>query len=195
MVRREGLGGRQVEANSARGPCAHCGALVVAVAPPQVQQNADSKPKGQSQGQEAAYIKSLQQQIKILELEVAYLKRQPPTEKGKEEGRGELVGEQAEGRKEAAAAAASGQGGAELHDDGALPPLGVGVTVAGHQADHDGGRDNAAQDGHDGAPEAGLPCRHPELVIVDWEKNFSLVNTFDNMATGERRGIPDLPLF
>ena len=113
MVRREG--GRQVaavEANSARGPCAHCGALVVAVAPPQAPQNADSKPKGQSQGQEAAYIKSLQQQIKILELEVAYLKRQPPTEKGKEEGRGELVGGQAEGRKEAAVAAASGQGGA-----------------------------------------------------------------------------------
>ena len=119
MVRREG--GRQVaavEANSARGPCAHCGALVVAVAPPQaqVQQNADgSKPnKGQSHGQEAAYIKSLQQQIKILELEVAYLKRQPPAEKekSKEEGRGDLVGGQGEGRKEAAAAAGSGQGGA-----------------------------------------------------------------------------------
>ena len=118
MVRREGLGGRQVEANSARGPCAHCGALVVAVAPPQVQQNADSKPKVQAQGQEAAYIKSLQQQIKILELEVAYLKRQPSAEKEKtkNDGREEFVGRQGEGRKEAAAATTAAPNGGAVKE-------------------------------------------------------------------------------
>ena len=119
MVRKEAavVGGRQVaavEANSARGPCAHCGALVVAVAPPpaQGQQQLAEKPKSQVHGQEAAYIKSLQQQIKILELEVAYLKRQPSPEKEKlkEGGKEERVGGHLEGKKDAPAGLASGQG-------------------------------------------------------------------------------------
>ena len=119
MVRKEAavVGGRQVaavEANSARGPCAHCGALVVAVAPPpaQGQQQLAEKPKSQVHGQEAAYIKSLQQQIKILELEVAYLKRQPSPEKEKlkEGGKEERVGGHVEGKKDAAAGLSSGQG-------------------------------------------------------------------------------------
>ena len=63
------------EPGAARGPCPECGALLVAP-PRQVAREGGEEARVERGGGQENYIKSLQQQIKILELEVAYLKRQ-----------------------------------------------------------------------------------------------------------------------
>ena len=79
-----GRDGPTVESHQARGPCPECGAMSVnvwkgggynmgnkveAAAPNKAEARKDDNTQDN-------YIKSLQQQIKILELEIAYLKKQ-----------------------------------------------------------------------------------------------------------------------
>ena len=79
-------GGRQgagtVEQKAARGPCPECGALLVAPGRAGAKEGGEEGYRESRQGGQDNYIKSLQQQIKILELEVSFLKRQ-----GEGEGR------------------------------------------------------------------------------------------------------------